>query len=1122
MNRLAMRALPSLVFRFLLPVLCCSQLTALGFAAETQLPQDTVNHFYPQWSPDGNQFVYFRSTADNFSPIEIYTMSSSGGSETAITSGGGQKMHPQWSPDGGRIAYQKLDSSGVWQVCIAPSTGGGETVLTSSSYDHVYPQWSPNGAFLVYQRKDPLGFYQICKIPAAGGAEGLLTGDSQDHIQPQWSPLGNEIVYEKPDTNGYRQIRKVASDGGAETALTTESAYHGAPQWSPEGTLIAYHKGDLNTGVFQICTVPSTGGTKTALTSDAFGHFVPRWSPDGTYLLYSKADRTGYLQIYKIPVTGGSEIALTTERMNHFGPQWSVDGTQIVYFRYPPPPSSPIVAFFRVYTIPSSGVRASAGPSLFPTLRHGPSSPSAVPRERPGSFRSIQLALTLSAVFFGGTIVSIRRRPRAWKPRAHPSRSLGTSTRVFLVLLVFGFLFFLPRSAISQEAIPRFGVLAVSYSNYNFDILRKIGVQSIHVVNLKWSSLMPDGVHLDPDTIGQVDGWIRNITAAGLSPIMRVASGGGLFYPFSGIPDPEDWPVDTTNFTVTGPTGGYKYGEYLGNKVDTILESYPPKVLTLDEPGNTSPWYDYVSVLATRYNGSTPDPLHPGGFLPEVRYWALQDEQESKGFWYGTSIEYYGGLGGDPEVGFMPSYIRAVRAANPNAKILGGGILNLHSYALHEIAENGGITDRFHARMMDFSYTYGAAFNRIRGLRPDELLASMYTLEDLRADRFFDKSLEAAGTFDFYGYHAYTASHQYIRFIVTFLRQELTARGLAIPLWDSEMGSPAVPTSEALSRTEHAYSVFKGLALTFAKSATHVDYLMSDFPYFPGLFDILFQPQEAAKAFALLANKLDASRGFEFNQTLVSGRTQFHVFEGPAGQAHFAAAWYDHCYEEDGTWIPPGRCMDPDTETVDVHSVLGVVPSQFAVFDYLGRSSCGTSSVIDFSASPVLIAWGLDSDGDCVPDALDNCPNRSNSNQADTDEDQAGDVCDLCPSNFDPDQVDADADHSSTGCDCNDSDPSIHPGASEVLGDGIDSNCNGDDNCFIATAAFGSKMKPQVDLLRRFRDRVLLSTEWGKGFVEVYYEQGPTLARFLAEHSWLRSLVRILLYPVIGVVFLLP
>jgi uncharacterized repeat protein (TIGR01451 family)/CSLREA domain-containing protein len=69
--------------------------------------------------------------------------------------------------------------------------------------------------------------------------------------------------------------------------------------------------------------------------------------------------------------------------------------------------------------------------------------------------------------------------------------------------------------------------------------------------------------------------------------------------------------------------------------------------------------------------------------------------------------------------------------------------------------------------------------------------------------------------------------------------------------------------------------------------------------------------------------------------------------------------------------------------------------------------------------------------------------------------------------------------------------------------------------CFIATAAYGSPLAPQLQQLRAFRDRFLTPYPLGNWFVELYYRYSPPLADALRRHNDLRAVVRMGLQPLI-------
>jgi hypothetical protein len=73
--------------------------------------------------------------------------------------------------------------------------------------------------------------------------------------------------------------------------------------------------------------------------------------------------------------------------------------------------------------------------------------------------------------------------------------------------------------------------------------------------------------------------------------------------------------------------------------------------------------------------------------------------------------------------------------------------------------------------------------------------------------------------------------------------------------------------------------------------------------------------------------------------------------------------------------------------------------------------------------------------------------------------------------------------------------------------------------CLIATAAFGSELAPQVQMLREIRDKTVLSTSSGMafmtGFNEFYYSFSPTIADWERENPIFQEAVRITITPLL-------
>ena len=74
--------------------------------------------------------------------------------------------------------------------------------------------------------------------------------------------------------------------------------------------------------------------------------------------------------------------------------------------------------------------------------------------------------------------------------------------------------------------------------------------------------------------------------------------------------------------------------------------------------------------------------------------------------------------------------------------------------------------------------------------------------------------------------------------------------------------------------------------------------------------------------------------------------------------------------------------------------------------------------------------------------------------------------------------------------------------------------------CLIATAAYGSEMAPQVQLLREIRDNQLMNTEAGSAFMgtfnDIYYSFSPIIADMERENPMFKEAVKLGLTPMLS------
>ena len=159
-----------------------------------------------------------------------------------------------------------------------------------------------------------------------------------------------------------------------------------------------------------------------------------------------------------------------------------------------------------------------------------------------------------------------------------------------------------------------------------------------------------------------------------------------------------------------------------------------------------------------------------------------------------------------------------------------------------------------------------------------------------------------------------------------------------------------------------------------------------------------------------------------YQQELNSGANDNHICLNVTFQATLVGS-AEVCFPRDGIstsvnptiyrcyQLPPNGCARGETD--DYTQGLCCVWLSYATL----LSADPVCALTDQSGSFIFTDSAKDSDGDTIPDIVDNCPLVFNPTQVDTDGDGVGDPCDNCPTVPNSDQKDCNGNGIGDACD---------------------------------------------------------------------------------------------------------
>ena len=248
------------------------KITPAGVVVQLTAGQDDAQ---PALSSLGTKIAFSRKSADG--SRQIFTMDTSGGSVTPLTSSGDNDA-PAWLPGSdAKIAFQSSrNGSKGKDIFVMNGDGSSPVNTTNTAGDDVTPAWSPDGTKIAFS-SNRSGQFEIFTMTASGLSQKALTNDKRTDVEPAWSPDGSKLAFSSNratsgTANGQEIYVMGSANGNSQVRLTTITGDDTAPIYRDASTIV-FASATANGG--GLAKVAPTGGTLTMIAGTQPGDITP-------------------------------------------------------------------------------------------------------------------------------------------------------------------------------------------------------------------------------------------------------------------------------------------------------------------------------------------------------------------------------------------------------------------------------------------------------------------------------------------------------------------------------------------------------------------------------------------------------------------------------------------------------------------------------------------------------------------------------------------------------------------------------------------------------------------------------------------------------------------------------